>query len=130
RLVVVAEPQPDLADLVVGEADGVEHVEALELAARLHRLALRLLPGAVQALQLGPVHAALAAVSLDRAHPHPAVGLVDPLAGATVLAEVREGRDRQAVDVAGVPGVGPLRGRRGRPLLDPRQALAPPALPE
>src|SRR5690606_19565950 len=91
RLVVVAEPQPDLADLVVGEADGVEHVEALELAARLHRLALRLLPGAVQALQLGPVHAALAAVSLDRAHPHPAVGLVDPLAGATVLAEVREG---------------------------------------
>ena len=70
RPLQVAHPQPDLADLVVGEAEAVVQAEPLELLARLARLQLGLRPLPAEHLQLGamdPADAGIAADSPDAA---------------------------------------------------------------
>ena len=70
RALQVAHPEPDLADLVVGESEAVVQAEPLELLAGLTRLQLGLRPLAAEHLQLGsvdPADARIAAHSPDGA---------------------------------------------------------------
>ena len=55
RALQVAHPQPDLADLVVGESKAVVQAEPLELLAGLTRLLLGLRPSAAKHLQFRSV---------------------------------------------------------------------------
>ena len=79
RRVEVAHPQPDLADLVLGIADGIQKPVALELLAGLTRLLLGLGPVAAEHLELGAMDAADARVAAHGLATHPALALLGPL---------------------------------------------------
>ena len=125
RRVQVAHPQPDLADLVLGVADGIQEPEALELLAGLARLLLGLGPQAAEHLELGAMDAADARVAAHGLATHPALALVRPLRRPLEIPDVPTGGDRVAVDVARDAEVELARRRGRRRLVDEREAGLP-----
>ena len=123
RPVQIAHPEPDLPDLVMGEAERVAQAESLQLLAGLARLQLGFGPLPAEHLQLGAMHAADPGIAADRLTTHPAFALVGPLAGTLEIADVPAGRDGVAEDVARDPQVELAGRRRGRRLLEQADAL-------
>ena len=103
RPVQVAHPEPDLADLVVGEPEAVVQTEALELLAGLAGLQLGLWPLPAEHLQFRAMDTADARIAAHRLTAHPALALIGPLARALEVADVPTGRDGVAQDVARDP---------------------------
>ena len=118
----VTHSEPDLADLVVGEAEAIVQTEPLELLAGLACLQLGLRPLAAEHLQLRSMDAADARIAAHRLTAHPALALIGPLARALEIADVPTGGDRVAQDVARDPKVELARGGRCRRLVEERQA--------
>ncbi len=121
RPLQVAHPEPDLADLVVGEPEAIVQTEPLELLAGLACLQLGLRPLAAKHLQLRSMDAADARIAAHRLTAHPALALIGPLARALEIADVPTGGDRVAQDVARDPKTELAGGCRRRRLIEEGQ---------
>ncbi len=97
RCRVVAQAQADLAELC--EAFAGEHRRpGAQLLAGAAYFFLGVGPGAAEAHDLGPIHAAVAGETGDGLALAPAPGSFGPLAGAAIVGEVTTSADHVAVD--------------------------------
>ena len=121
----VAHPQPDFADLIVGEADAVHDPEELELLRRVASFLFGLRPAPAEHLQLRPMDPADPRIAADRLAMHPTLGLIDPLRSPAIVAHVPASGDGVAIDIAG-PAHADLAGRcRCGRLVDEGQSILP-----
>ena len=124
---VVADAEPDLADLVEGaRRDG--EPEVLQLLGRRARGLLCLRPRATELHHLGLVDAALTGEARDRLSLAPALRGLGPLAGAAVVGEVAARLDHVAVDDRGRVRADLAVHRRERGLVELTQAVVDVAL--
>ena len=125
--VEVADPQPDLPDLMEAHARDRQLSERDQLLHRVASLDLRVGERSAEAHDLRPPHAAVAGEAADRLALAPASRRLGPLAGTLVVREVPAHDDRHAVDDPGRAWGELSSDRRDGGLVDQRHALVRPA---